>query len=257
MMNELRESVAASHKQRTSILTAHPLMEKVRDHQAEKLQPHGEDDTITWTKIKQGIRRVFNPEARTEWFGIQLKNGLDEGMLLPEEEQDIRSQMHDPYIQLYLKCLAVHVCMLPTTYIVLLIFGVIYELTHPGETAQNAKIIAAMAAFFAFFPMSPGSLARGLYVLCVIIAKRSFHNLKVALFFSFWRYVGYLAFPLQTAASLPALSRFLATRWATHTVHMIPRLGIRGGLLEYRVFDMFFNLPLSLGRLWKERKIRR
>ena len=77
---------------------------------------------------------------------------------------------------------------------------------------------------------------------------------RIALFFSFWRYVGFLAFPLQMVRTFPALSRFMAGLWATDAVHLLPTIGQHGGRLEHKVFDLCFNLPLTLSRWWKERK---
>jgi len=46
----------------------------------------------------------------------------------------------------------------------------------------------------------------------------------------------------------PALARFLAGRWARRIANVVPIFGERGALLEHAVFDLFFNLPISLAR---------
>jgi hypothetical protein len=54
----------------------------------------------------------------------------------------------------------------------------------------------------------------------------------------------------------PALSRLMAGRWAKSMVHIVPVFGESGGLLEHAVFDLFFNLPLSIKRAFKINPVR-
>jgi hypothetical protein len=54
----------------------------------------------------------------------------------------------------------------------------------------------------------------------------------------------------------PALSRLMAGRWAKSMVHIVPVFGESGGLLEHAVFDLFFNLPLSIKRAFKANPLR-
>ena len=46
----------------------------------------------------------------------------------------------------------------------------------------------------------------------------------------------------------PGLARYMAGRWATKMVRIVPVFGEEGALLEHWVFDTFFNRPVSL---WK------
>jgi hypothetical protein len=69
----------------------------------------------------------------------------------------------------------------------------------------------------------------------------------MALAISYFKYIGYLAFPLQMAYRFPELARFMAGHWATEAVHIVPVFGERGAWLEHAVFDAFYNYPLSLG----------
>lgn len=200
------------------------------------------------------VRRLTDPERRTAWLLQQARAGREEGMLTPDEAQRIEEQAHDPLIQLYLKCLAVHLCLLPTTNVVVIAGGFAYALAHHLSFAEGMRMVVLALAFFAVFPASPGSLARGLYVLAVVLRRRRLRHFRVALACSFWRYVGYSAFPLQMVTTFPALARFLAARAATHMARHVPRWGRRGGLLEYRVFDLWFNLPLSVGQWWRTRR---
>ena len=48
----------------------------------------------------------------------------------------------------------------------------------------------------------------------------------------------------------------MAGRWAKSLVRVVPVFGESGGLLEHVVFDLFFNLPLSIKRGFKARPLR-
>lgn len=106
---------------------------------------------------------------------------------------------------------------------------------------------------FAVLPISPGSISRGLYVVWVAWRRKLASRLRIALALSFWRYVGFFSFPLQMVQTFPALSRFAASLWVARLIRLIPHYGKPGGLLEHRIFDLFFNLPLTIGRLRRER----
>ncbi|HBA85838.1 MAG TPA: hypothetical protein DCZ95_17280 [Verrucomicrobia bacterium] len=205
-------------------------------------------------ELLQPLRLLFNPSLRTQWLQAQLEAGQSEGMLTSEEAAHIREQIHDPFIQTYLKCMAIHLCMLPTTNIIVIIGGILYAMAHRLPLQESIKIVVLALAFFYVFPASPGSILRGLFVLAVVIRRRRLHRFKVALILSFWRYVGYMAFPLQMVSTFPSLARFLAARWATEAVHIVPVWGQPGGRLEHRLFDLFFNVPINLGRWWAERR---
>jgi hypothetical protein len=43
----------------------------------------------------------------------------------------------------------------------------------------------------------------------------------------------------------------MAGRWAKSMANLVPVFGESGGLLEHAVFDLFFNLPLSIKRAFK------
>ncbi|MFA5424539.1 MAG: hypothetical protein WC374_11855, partial [Phycisphaerae bacterium] len=110
---------------------------------------------------------------------------------------------------------------------------------------------------FQIIPISPGSLARGFYAVGIAIYDRSFKDYNIAVFLSFFKYIGYLAFPIQMTYRYPALARFMASHWATEAVHIVPVFGERGALLEHWVFCLFYNWPLTIRRRIIERtKIR-
>ncbi|MBT3201063.1 MAG: hypothetical protein HN350_14270 [Phycisphaerales bacterium] len=189
----------------------------------------------------------FNPKAREHWLREMLVAGQKSRMLTDEDAAIIESQLSDPYIQKYLKSLAVHVCTLPVTQVVSVAIAIIWVWTHPereGAWKEGLGIIA----IFQVLPVSPGSLCRGLYVLYLVIKERNFKDYNIALFLGFFKYVGYLSFPIQMAYRYPALARFMAGHWATGAAHVVPVFGEHGAVLEHAVFSKFYNLPLTIRR---------
>jgi len=119
--------------------------------------------------------------------------------------------------------------------------------------AQSWGIGIGIIALFQVVPISPGSLVRGLYVLYLVIRQRNFRDYNIAVFLGFFKYVGYLAFPIQMTYHYPALARFMAAHWATEAVHIVPVFGERGALLEHWVFGLFYNRPLTIRRRMRKR----
>jgi hypothetical protein len=209
-------------------------------------------DSIRYT-VTYPIRFYRDAEFREIWLLQQVEAGHKEGMLNDEEADYIRNRIKDPFIQKYLKCVAVHVATLPITQVISVIVA-LYSMIEFGKTWHEGLIIAgAILAAFQATPVSPGSLVRGTYVLYLMIKERDIKNYWIAALISFWHYIGYLGFPIQMVAKFPALSRLMAGRWATNIVHIIPVFGERGALLEHWVFDLFFNVPISLRRMFRRK----
>jgi len=200
------------------------------------------------------IRFYRDAEFREKWLTDIVHAGAEEGMLTGAEELHIRETVKDPFIQKYLKCVAVHICTLPVTQVVSVAVA-IYAAIRFGKTWAEALAYAAgVLVLFQIIIISPGSLVRGLYVVYLMIRERNWRDYLWAVLISFWKYVGYLAFPIQMVAKFPALSRFMAGRWATSMVRFVPVFGERGALLEHWVFDFFFNIPVSLRRRFSRRR---
>jgi hypothetical protein len=196
----------------------------------------------------------FKPAVREKWLKDMVEEGRKNRMLSADDARGILAQIDEPYIQKYLKSLAVHMATLFISETVFLTIAVIYVLGHPEfgwaeATARAAVIIAA----FNLLPVSPGSLVRGFYVLGLCVKERNIKDYRLALPVSFFKIIGYLAFPLQMAYRFPELARFMAGHWATEAVHVVPVFGERGAWLEHAVFDAFYNYPLSLGIRIRER----
>lgn len=198
------------------------------------------------------VRLYFDAALREQWLRDMLAEGQGKHMLSDEDAETIRSQIGEPFIQKYLKSLAVHVCTLPVTQVVSVTIAAIYYLTHRDQPDAWA-IGLGIIALFQVVPISPGSLTRGLYVLYLVIRERNFKDYNIAVFLGFFKYVGYLAFPIQMTYRYPALARFMAGHWATEAAHVVPVFGERGALLEHWVYCLFYNRPLTIRRRMRRR----
>jgi hypothetical protein len=190
----------------------------------------------------------FRPSVREKWLRDMIEEGRKNGMLSADDAARILAQVDEPYIQKYLKSLAVHLATLFISETVFLTTAVIYVLGHPELGWSQATLRAGLIiGAFNLLPVSPGSLVRGFYVLGLCVKERNIEDYRLALPVSFFKIIGYLAFPLQMAYRFPELARFMAGHWATEAVHIVPVFGERGAWLEHAVFDAFYNYPLSLG----------
>jgi len=204
-------------------------------------------------------RSFYRDEAfRERWLTNLVEEGHQDGMLRTEERDLILSRIGEPYIVKYLKALAVHFATLPVTHIVQMIVGgivVLKTLAAGGSWALAGAKFLVVVAIFQVTPISPGSLCRGAYTVYLMIRERNFRSYMVAGPFSFLKYIGYFAFPIQMVATYPVLARFMASYWATNVVHAVPVFGEKGALLEHWVFDALFNIPLAFGR-WARPRMR-
>jgi hypothetical protein len=144
------------------------------------------------------------------------------------------------------------------TQVVSVIVAAVYILTHPElPRAQAWAVGFGIVALFQVTPVSPGSLVRGLYVVYLAIRERNFKDYNIAIFLGFFKYIGYLAFPIQMTHRYPTLARFMAAHWATDAVHVVPVFGESGALLEHKAFTLFYNIPLTIrGRMRRRAELR-
>ncbi len=200
------------------------------------------------------VRLYFQNDLREQWLRDMVSEGKEKHLLDEDDAEVILSQIKEPYIQKYLKSLAVHVCTLPVTQVVSILVAIIYVMAHPEmPRAQAYAIGIGIIALFQVVPISPGSLVRGLYVLYLVIRERNFRDYNIAVFLGFFKYIGYLAFPIQMTHRYPALARFMAGHWATEAVHVVPVFGERGALLEHKIFNLFYNWPLTIRNRMRKR----
>ena len=198
------------------------------------------------------MKLYFNSDLREQWLRDMVTQGKKKHILSDEDALTILAQIKEPFIQKYLKSLAVHVCTLPITQIVSVMIAIIYYFQHPDDPNAWKKGLG-IVALFQVIPISPGSICRGLYVVYMVIKDRNFKDYNIAVFLGFFKYVGYLAFPIQMTYHYPALARFMAGHWATEAVHIVPVFGERGALLEHWVFCLFYNWPLTVRRRMRKR----
>jgi len=194
------------------------------------------------------IKLYFSAKLREEWLRDMVNDGRKKHILSEQDAGTILSQLHEPYIQRYLVSLVVHLLTLPLTQIVSVIVAWVYY-RKTGDKLGAGGILV----LFQIIPISPGSIARGLYTVGVAIYDRSFKDYNVAVFLSFIKYIGYLAFPIQMTYHYPALARFMSAQWATGAVHLVPVFGERGALFEHWVFRLFYNWPLTIRRRMRKR----
>jgi hypothetical protein len=201
------------------------------------------------------VRLYFDAQLRQQWLGEMVTEEKKNHLLSEDDAGVILSQLNEPFIQKYLKSLAVHICTLPVTQIVSVLVAIIYVAMHPEMPRGQAWGIGlGIIALFQVVPISPGSLVRGLYVLYLVVRERNFKDYNIAVFLGFFKYIGYLAFPIQMTYRYPALARFMAAHWATEAVHIVPVFGERGALLEHEVFCLFYNWPLTIRRRMRRRE---
>ncbi|MFZ9024210.1 MAG: hypothetical protein ACO3BO_05630 [Anaerohalosphaeraceae bacterium] len=198
--------------------------------------------------FKRPLKLYFNSHLREQWLCDMVTQGKKKHILSDEDADTILSQVNEPYIQKYLVSLVVHLMTLPVTQVVGLIIAVINwkarNLAWDDAMAQGALIMGALQVV----PLSPGSFCRGLYTTILAIRDRNFKDYNIALFLSYFKYVGYLAFPIQMTYRYPAMARFMAAHWATDAVHIVPVFGERGALFEHWIFCLFYNWPLTVRR---------
>ncbi len=203
------------------------------------------------------IRLYFNAAEREAWLYEMVDEGRKKHMLTEDDAAEIRAVAREPYIQKYMQSLAVHLCTLPVTQVVAVIIAVTWGVVCGWEWKDTALFTGFLLFLFQVTPISPGSLTRGGYVVYLVVRERNFRDYNVALFLSFFKYVGYLAFPIQMASRYPQLARFMAAHWATEAVHILPVFGERGALLEHTVFSICYNYPLTVRRRMRVRAERR
>ena len=189
------------------------------------------------------FKLYFSSPLREQWLLDMVLEGKRKQILTDEDAETILSQVKEPYIQRYLISLVAHLFTLPLTQIVSVIVAAIYYRRTGDEVGAGGILV-----LFQVIPISPGSIARGLYAVGIAVYDRSFKNYNIAVFLSFFKYIGYLAFPIQMTYHYPVLARFMAAHWATDAVHIVPVFGEGGALMEHWVFCLFYNRPLTIRR---------
>jgi len=195
------------------------------------------------------VRLYFNVHLREEWMRQMVIDGKKKHIITEEDGNTILSQLKERYIQRYLVSLVVHFLTAPITQVVSIAVSWIYVKAHPELSgAQASAAVTGILIGFQITPISPGSIVRGIYTTILALYDRNFKDYNIAIFLSYVKYIGYLAFPIQMNYHYPAISRFMAAHFATEATHIFPVFGERGALLEHWVFRVFYNWPLTIRR---------
>ena len=194
------------------------------------------------------FKLYFSSPLREQWLRDMVQEGKKKHIITDEDAETILSHLKEPYVQRYLISMVVHLFTLPLTQIVSLIVAWFYWKRTGDEIGAGGILV-----LFQVIPISPGSIARGLYAVGIATYDRSFKNYNIAVFLSFFKYIGYLAFPIQMTYHYPVLARFMAAHWATDAVHIVPVFGEQGALMEHWVFRLFYNWPLTIRRRMAKR----
>jgi hypothetical protein len=211
-----------------------------------------------WGLIRDGVcyawSFLWKNEVREKWLTDQIDVAFKEGMLTADEKKEALGYVSDPFIKKYLVCVGVHICTLPITQLVSLAVAIWFMVVYGKTWGESIGIFTGIMILFQAIPISPGSIVRGLFVVGLMIYERNWRSYWVAALISFWKYIGYLGFPIQMTKTFPILARLTAGRWAASIVGIVPVFGEKGALLEHWVFDLFFNVPATLSRRWHEKK---
>ena len=200
------------------------------------------------------VQLYFKPAVREKWLKDMVEEGRKNRMLSDEDAKGILAQIDEPYIQKYLKSLAVHMATLFLSETVFLTIAVVYILGHPEfgwaeATARAALIIGA----FNLLPVSRAHSSRGIYVIGLCIKEKNIRDYRLALPVSFFKIIGYLAFPPPDGLPLPRAGPVHGRPLGDGRCPHRPIFGEKGAWLEHAVFDAFYNYPLSLGIRIKKR----
>ncbi len=193
---------------------------------------------------------------RRAWLVESIEDGYKEGMLNEDERRRALGQTGDVFIARYLKSLAVHFATLPVSeivYVLLVAAAVVWMFMNHGSWVDARGRIVLWCGVLMVLPISPGSIVRGTYVAWRMVRERNWRDYCVAAPVAFLRGLGYLAFPLQMAAAYPVLSRFMAGRWVTGAMRIVPVFGEKGALFEHMAFDVCFNATRAFG-VWARRR---
>lgn len=192
------------------------------------------------------IRFYRSATFRETWLRGEIIAATMKGILGQDEARKLDDDIADPSMRRYLKCLAIQLCASPTTSLVSLSLALYVFLNYGGTWPQSLGMAAMVMASFAVLPMTPGSFVRGTWITATMIRERQYKEYRLVAFLSFWQYIGFISVPLQVVFRFPALSVLLLTQLARKAAHRVPVFGESGALLEHKVFDLVFNVPLSI-----------
>ncbi len=196
--------------------------------------------------IQFPIRFYRSAVFRETWLRGEIIAAMMKGILSRQDAERLDRDIADPLMRGYLKCLAIQLCTSPITHLVSVSVALYVFATFGTSWAQSLVLAAAVMAPFAVLPISPGSFVRGCWITSFMIRERRYKDYWAVAFLSFWQYIGFISVPLQVVFRFPGLALLLMTQAARKAAHRIPVFGESGALLEHTVFDLVFNVPVSI-----------
>jgi hypothetical protein len=192
------------------------------------------------------LRLMVSARYRLEWFQAIVSRQAARGLVTPIQAQAVAAQISGPRMQSFLRDFGI-------TLGLELISKPVYLILAAYGFSERNFIPLAVAALG---PISPSGVVRWVYTLVQlvfslpeIVQKRDTRLLLARLsgcLFSPWRWIGNLFAPLEMFSYYNTVSLLLADYWVSELVARIPIFGGRGSLLEYGLFNLVYNLPISL-----------
>jgi hypothetical protein len=204
--------------------------------------------------VGQPIRLLTRHDARVAWLEGILQEQYEREMFPPEKAAALSSQVREPHMQGFIRDLGFCAGLDIFSRVVYLGLAA-YGLTSGNFIPLGLAVLA---------PIPPSGPLRVLYVLIRLLADlpallrirqlplenhpagRLLMARLGALFIAPWRWIGNLFPLLEISTVYTRLSFVLVTYYAARAAGVIPIFGGQGKLLEYAVFQLCYNLPLSL-----------
>jgi len=87
------------------------------------------------------VQLYFNAQMREEWLADMVEQGKKKRIITTSDADEILKTIKEPFIQKYLKSLAVHICLMPTTHVVATGLAIYFIWTHPDMPRAQAWAI--------------------------------------------------------------------------------------------------------------------
>lgn len=207
----------------------------------------------------QPLRILLDRTARTAWLDTILAAQYQRGMIPPELYQIHRGQIREPRMQGYIRDLSLTASLDVFSRLVYLLLSV-YGISTNDFLPLGLAILS---------PIPPSGPIRVLYLLVQLVLDpgrarlwgqpvlRVLQARIAALFIAPWRWIGNFSPLVEISAFYTRLSFLLSEYIISQAAEKIPVFGGQGKLLEYAVFQLFYNLPLSLRHEMRDRFIKK
>jgi hypothetical protein len=202
-------------------------------------------------RLLQPLSLLLSQPARLRWLEGILHEQIARGVVPPEKAGALLGQVREPRLQGFIRDLGLSAGLDVFSRLAYLALG-LYGLTT-GDLLPLG--LAALA------PISPSGVLRFVYVLGRLLGElpavlqrrdpgyapgRLFLARLAALLVAPWRWIGNLFPLLEISTVYTRLAFVLAEYYAVRLADTVPVYGGPGKLLEFWVFQVFFNLPLSV-----------